>query len=111
MDGPNMLALAIMLLEIKFGTPIESLRHEGDFGQDGQPNEATDFATANRWLKMQVDLGNLSCTFTDAITYCLKCYVDPLASFGNPDFSKAVGENVLEPLEREMQFMLYGPQI
>ena len=96
-DGPNMLALAVMLLEIQSGTPIESVRQAGE----------GDLTTAKRWLDMRFGMGRLTCQFADAITFCLQCYLDRSASFGNPDFFTAVEEKVLGPLESEMQF-LYG---
>lgn len=106
-DGRNMLALAIMLLEINSGTPIESMRQSEDIGPGEQWSEGADLVTANWWLKRRVEMGRLTRRFADAITYCLQCYLDPFASFDNPEFSRAVIEKVLEPLEGEMQ-SLYG---
>lgn len=100
--GPNMLSLAIMLLEISFATAVDSYLNAEDLGSDGQPNEMTSFTTATRWLMLVND--RLTAGFRSAITYCIQCYVDPLASFGNPDFSKAVEEKVLQPLEQEMHW-------
>ncbi|KAK3376206.1 hypothetical protein B0T24DRAFT_216608 [Lasiosphaeria ovina] len=96
-DGPNMLALAIMLLEIQSGTPIESVRQGGE----------EDLTTAKRWLDMRLGMGRLTCQFAGAITFCLQCYLDPFASFGNPNFFRAAEEKILGPLESEMQY-LYG---
>lgn len=100
----NMLALAIMLLKISSGVPIESMRQEGDLGPDRQPSEGADLVAAHRWLTARVEGGRLSLQFADAIKHCLQCYLDPLASFNNPEFAKAVEDRVLKPLEREMQF-------
>ncbi|KAI2608613.1 uncharacterized protein GGS25DRAFT_284891 [Hypoxylon fragiforme] len=66
-----MFCLAIMLLEIKFGRPIESLQQQEDFGPNGIPNEATDLTTTNRWRKGEVEQGNLSWAFAKAIIYYL----------------------------------------
>ncbi|KAK3341838.1 hypothetical protein B0T25DRAFT_488810 [Lasiosphaeria hispida] len=96
-DSRNMLALAIMLLEIQSGTPIESVRQ----------GEEADLTTAKRWLDMRLETGRLTWQFAGAITSCLQCYLDPSASFSNPDFLRAVEEKVLGPLESEMQY-LYG---
>lgn len=104
----NMLALAVMLLELNSGVPIEGLRSDEDLGPDGQPNSGTDLSTAGRWLDAQVRLGNLTCGFASAITCCLQSYLDPTASLEAVEFLQSVQERVLEPLEREMQQLLWG---
>lgn len=106
-DGQTMLSLAILLLELNSGTPIEQMQQEKDLGPSGELSDWANFATAKRWLELRLENGRLTRQFADAITYCLQCYVDPRASFRNPDFLKSVEEKVLEPLESEMQY-LYG---
>ncbi|GKT45905.1 uncharacterized protein ColSpa_06086 [Colletotrichum spaethianum] len=105
-DRLNLLALAVMLLEINVGKPIESLRMQQDMGRDGSFNMGADLSTAQRSLETQVSQGKLTSAFTKAITYCLQCYLDPTASLRNYEFAKTVEERVLEPLEREMQCLL-----
>ncbi|CAI0644042.1 unnamed protein product [Colletotrichum noveboracense] len=104
----NMLALAIMLLELNFGVPIESLRQASDMGADGQPNAFTDLLTAQRWFNNKCRKGQLSHGFKSAIKFCLQCYVDPDASFENAEFTQAIEDQVLKPLESEMQQLVYG---
>lgn len=104
-DQVNMLALAIMLLEINLGMPIESLRRSEDLGLDGEPNVGMDWFVAQRCLEVQVQRGNLTSGFASAIKYCLKCYVDPFASFDNSEYVKSVEERVLKPLECEIQLL------
>ncbi|KAI8250652.1 hypothetical protein K4K58_009564 [Colletotrichum sp. SAR11_239] len=104
----NMLALAIMLLELNFGVPIESLRQASDMGADGQPNAFTDLLTAQRWFNSKSRKGQLSHGFKSAIKFCLQCYVDPDASFENAEFTQAIEDQVLKPLESEMQQLVYG---
>ncbi|KAL0942561.1 uncharacterized protein CTRU02_200447 [Colletotrichum truncatum] len=106
-----MLALAIMLLELNFGTPIESLRHQDDLGPDGQPNMCTDLLTAQRWFNAKALKGQLSHGFKSAIKYCLQCYLDPDASFDNVEFVQSIEEQVLKPLEWEMQQLVYGKSL
>ncbi|RYP46715.1 hypothetical protein DL768_007123 [Monosporascus sp. mg162] len=101
-DRLNLLALAVVLLEINVGKPIESLRKQQDMGPDGNPNVGTDLSTAQRSLGTQVSQGKLTLAFKEAITYCLQCYLDPTASLRNYEFARTVEERVLEPLEREM---------
>ena len=99
-----------MLLEINFAQPIEDLRSPGeDRGANNPPNELADLSTARLWLMEQKNAGNLSCAFSNAITYCLQCYVNPCASLLDPEFCRAVEEQVLERLEEEMQCLLFGP--
>ncbi|SPO03488.1 uncharacterized protein DNG_06171 [Cephalotrichum gorgonifer] len=107
-DRLNLLALAVMLLEINVGKPMESLRTQQDMGPDGNYNVGTDLSTANRSFETQVRNGKLTWAFAEAIKYCLQCYVDPTASLGNSDFARTVEEKVLQPLEQEMQILLYG---
>ncbi|KAK4204394.1 hypothetical protein QBC40DRAFT_97816 [Triangularia verruculosa] len=106
-DRCNMLALGILLLEINSGMSIESMRQELNPESGGQENDMADLVTASQWLHKRVEAGRMTRQFSDAITYCLQCYLDHFVSLGNPDFSKAVEERVLEPLECEMQY-LYG---
>ncbi|TDZ25874.1 hypothetical protein Cob_v000282 [Colletotrichum orbiculare MAFF 240422] len=104
----NMLALAIMLLEVHFGTPIDNLRRAEDMGPDGCPNIGTDLLTAQRWLNTTAAKGQLSHGFKSAIRHCLQCYSDPDASFENPGFLQSIEKHVLKPLESEMQILVYG---
>ncbi len=108
-DRLNLLALAIMLLEINVGEPIENLREQQDMGPDGNFNAWTDLSTAQRSLETHGRRGNLACAFQGAITYCLQCYLDPGALLSNYEFARTVEERVLEPLERELQSVFYGP--
>ncbi|EXF84066.1 hypothetical protein CFIO01_11620 [Colletotrichum fioriniae PJ7] len=110
-DRKNMLALAVMLLEMSCGKPIEDLRQPEDLGPNGEVNVGTDLSTARRWLDTQVRLGNLSNGFTSAITYCLQSYLDPTASLEDGQFLQSVQNRVLEPLEREMQLLLWGANV
>ncbi|KAK1511975.1 hypothetical protein CTAM01_00905 [Colletotrichum tamarilloi] len=110
-DRKNMLALAVMLLEMNCGKPIVDLRQPEDLGPNGEVNVGTDLSTARRWLDTQVRLGNLSNGFTSAITYCLQSYLDPTASLEDNHFLQSVQNRVLEPLEREMQLLLWGANV
>jgi hypothetical protein len=107
-DQLNLLALAVMLLELNTGAPLENRRALQESSCSGEYTTTSDLLTAKRLLDVQVQHGRLSCGFRKAITYCLQGYLDPTASFSNPEFVKTVEERVLEPLEREMQVLLYG---
>ncbi|KAK2053278.1 hypothetical protein LY76DRAFT_629598 [Colletotrichum caudatum] len=106
-DRFNLLSLAVMLLEINLGKPMESPREQQHLEREGAFTVGADLFTAQGSLETQVNQGNLTLAFTKAITYCLQCYLDPTASLCNFEFAKTVEERVLEPLEREMQCLLY----
>jgi hypothetical protein len=108
-DCSKLLALGIMLLEINHGQPIEHLRRPEDLGPNNQANELTNLQAAKRWLIDQKDKGNLSWAFFNAISHCLKCFVDPSASLQNEEFCRTIEEQVLAPLEDEKNLWLYGP--
>ena len=108
-DSSKLLALGIMLLEICYGRPIEELRKPEDLGPNNQLNEVSNLQAARRWLLEREGKGEVSFAFKSAISYCLKCFVDPTASLENDDFSRTVQEQVLAPLEEEMNFLLFGP--
>jgi hypothetical protein len=101
-DQLNLLALAVMLLELNVGTSIGV-----SDGRD-ENTAALDLLTAQKLLRAHTNQGRLSCAFASAITYCLQAALDPTASFSNQGFVKTVEQRVLEPLEREMQVVLYG---
>lgn len=106
-DRLNLLALAVMLLELNLGAPIENFREqEGEGLVSGGDATVSDLLTARKLLELQVRQGKLTSGFRRAITYCLQCYLDPTASLGNDDFVRSVERLVLEPLEREMQVLL-----
>jgi hypothetical protein len=52
--------------------------------------------------------GKLSYGFATAITGCLQAYLNPRASFSDPDFCGHIQETVVKPIEVEMQCLLFG---
>lgn len=107
-DRVNLLALAVMLLELHRGIPIGNLQDQEEMSMLGENMAISTFLTAHKLLKIQVRDGELSCGFRKAIPHFLQCYVDPTASLSNLEFVRTVGEGVSEPFEREMQVLLYG---
>lgn len=108
-DCSKLLGLATMLTEIVSKQPIENLRQPADMGPGNTPNEFTNVQAIRRWVDQEQNNGNLSHAFSSAISYCLKSFVDPSASLQRPDFRRTVEEQVLAPLELEMQSLLHGP--
>jgi hypothetical protein len=103
-----LLSLGIMLLEINSGAPLESFRTPQDLGNNSTPDDSTDFITAHRWLLEQEAQGSLSYGFSTAITNCLQVYLNPRANCLDPEFCGHIQENVIKPLEDEMQFLRHG---
>ena len=106
-DCSKLLALGVLLTEIKFGKTIENLRHAEDTSPTSERSELTDLQTTRNWMREHE--GELSFGFQSAIAHCLKSFADPTASLQNPDFRKTVEDQVLAPLEQEMAFLLHGP--
>ncbi|RDW59872.1 hypothetical protein BP6252_12959 [Coleophoma cylindrospora] len=104
-DCSKLLALAVLLIEINSGEPIENLRTPEDLGPDRQINELSNLQAGRRWILEQKSKGNLTAAFYSAILHCLKGFVDPTASLRNPEFRRSVEEQVLAPLEEELNFL------
>ncbi|KIX93707.1 uncharacterized protein Z520_10613 [Fonsecaea multimorphosa CBS 102226] len=115
----NLLTLAIMLLEINSGQPVEQRRRDAQMATtqrrpDGQTantqsNEHSDLQLADKWLKEEKSRGRISCAFSQAILTCLQDYLNPDASFADEAYCAAFKEKALVPLEEEMECLLYGP--
>ncbi|KAF4880728.1 hypothetical protein CGCSCA1_v000448 [Colletotrichum siamense] len=97
----TILALAIMLLELNFGTPIEKIMTESEMGPDGKPHEQADFLTAQRWFLQKESKGQLTKGFKSAIWHCIQFSTHYAASFDNDSFVQTIQEKVLEPIEQE----------
>ncbi|KAG8624537.1 hypothetical protein KVT40_007604 [Elsinoe batatas] len=108
-DSSKIAALGIMLLEVCEGVPIEDFIEPADLGPNGQPNEMSYMVAARRYLSQDPTDGISQYAFGRAIEYCLKCFWEPRASLADPAFAKSVEENVLVPLEQEMNTIKYGP--
>lgn len=107
-DCSNLLGLAIMLLEISSGQPVERRRRD-DQTTHILPNDQSDLQLADEWLKEEKSHGRLSSAFFQAILGCLQEYLNPDANFRDDRYCDAAKEKVLLPLYEEMQYLLYGP--
>jgi hypothetical protein len=99
--------LAIILLEINFGKPIEQVRCPEDLGNKPLDDEKADLQTADRWHK--AERPRLSPGFSKAILTGLQEYLNPDANLDDPEYCNVLKEKMLRPLEDEMQFMVFGP--
>jgi hypothetical protein len=102
-DASKFLGLGVMLVEILSRQPIEKLCSDNDLGPDGQPNEFTNLQVIRTWLRDQERTGGISLGFRSAIGHCLRCFAAPEASVDNDDFARAAQEEIIAPLEQEME--------
>ncbi|EGX52137.1 hypothetical protein AOL_s00043g527 [Orbilia oligospora ATCC 24927] len=110
-DSSKVLALGIMLLEIWYGLPIERLMEPDDLGPNNRETEITYLQAARRCVMDKAGKGDFSFAFIKAISYCLQCFMNPSASLSDLAFSKTIEEQVLAPLEAEMNMLLFGPSV
>jgi hypothetical protein len=107
-DSFKFLALAVMLIEIWGGRPIEDLYLPQDLGPNSEVNEATKVLTVRRWLDGPGrELGHWA--VLNAISFCAKGFMEPSASLKDEKFARTVQEQVLDHLEQEMNYLLFGP--
>ncbi|KAJ5175165.1 uncharacterized protein N7482_001042 [Penicillium canariense] len=104
----NLLALAIMLLEISSGRPVEQ-RLGDDQITNILPNDQSYLQLAGGWFKEEKSHGRLSNAFSQAILTCLQEYLNPDANFDDDQYCNAFKEKALLPLEEEMDHLLFGP--
>lgn len=93
-------ALGIMLLELCFGKAIEDQPIRSTYlGPDGQPNDMTDFCTAQHWLQHDA-LGEGGPEYAEAIRRCLFCAFGPKSTdLEDDELRAAVYTEVVERLE------------
>ncbi|KAF4627633.1 hypothetical protein G7Y89_g10518 [Cudoniella acicularis] len=97
---PGILALGILLLELEFGSPIESYRGASGCGSK-EVNVNTDYTTA-LWLLDQCG-DDVYENYKAAIQACLECkFVATGETFEHEGFRKAVYESIVVPLEDEL---------
>ncbi|KAK6501617.1 hypothetical protein TWF481_009452 [Arthrobotrys musiformis] len=110
-DSSKVLALGIMLFEISYGIPIEELITPDDLGPNSQPTEISYLQVVRRYIMGKEGKGQFSFAFLNAISYCLQCFMNPGATLSDLTFFKTIEEQVLAPLEAEMDMLLFGPRM
>ena len=97
-------ALGIMLLELCFGEAIEDQPIRSKYmSPDGQPNDMTDFCTAQHWLENDA-LGEGGPEYSEAIRRCLFCAFGPRSTdLENDELRAAIYSEVVEPLEQALR--------
>lgn len=103
-DAFTMAALGIVLLEIYYRLPVESM--EG-LGSSGVPLDHVD--SIQRWVEDRENRGELTFAFAKSVKYCLQCTKEPDKKLLEPTFLADIELNVLKPLEEELHMLVHGP--
>lgn len=101
-----LLALAVALLELYFGTTAEKYQETEHGTRDPalHQNSWMLCAMAHQWAEESQD--ELSAAFLGAIRHCLRCFSDPGVSLQNVEFLQAAAEGIVLPLQDELyQFL------
>ena len=101
-----LLALAVALLELYFGTTAEKYQRTEHGACDPMLHQNSWMlcAMAHQWAEESQD--ELSAAFLSAVRHCLRCFSDPGVSLQDPDFLQAAAEGIVLPLQEELyQFL------
>lgn len=101
-----LLALAVILLELYFGTTAEKYQEMEHGACDPALHENSWLlcAMAHQWAEESQD--ELSAAFLSAVRHCLRCFSDPGVSLQDTDFLQAAAEGIVLPLQEELyQFL------
>jgi hypothetical protein len=101
-----LLALAVALLELYFGTTAEKYQ-ENELGASDpsvHQNAWMLCAMAHSWAEESQE--DLSAAFLTAVRHCLRCFGDPGASLQDSEFLQAAVEGIVLPLQDELHQFL-----
>ncbi|KAJ4363334.1 hypothetical protein N0V95_001107 [Ascochyta clinopodiicola] len=101
-----LLALAVTLLELYFGTTAEKYQEaeHGTCDPTLHQNSWLLCAMAHQWAEESQD--ELSAAFLNAVRHCLRCFSDPGVSLQDSDFLQAAAEGIVLPLQEELHQFL-----
>jgi len=101
--SPPLLSLGILILELWFNQPIESLRFRNDYlGKGGKATEYTDYNTAQKWQEQTMDEAGPD--LHDPTRRCIYCAFGASSqNLEDDELRKAVCDGVIAPLERLLQ--------
>jgi hypothetical protein len=101
-----LLALAIALLELYFGTSAGKYQEDELGAADPllHSNPWLLCSMAHRWAEESQD--DLSAAFLSAVRHCLRCFGDPGASLQDSEFLQAAVESIVLPLQEELHQFL-----
>jgi hypothetical protein len=101
-----LLALAVALLELYFGTTAKQYQ-ETEHGVTDAPIHQNMWmlcAMAHSWAEESQE--DLSAAFLSAVRHCLRCFGDPGASLQDSEFLQAAVEGIVLPLQEELHQFL-----
>lgn len=101
-----LLALAVALLELYFGTTAEKYQEleHGAVDPSFHQNPWMLCSMAHSWAEDSQE--DLSAAFLSAVRHCLRCFSDPGASLQDAEFLQAAVEGIVLPLQEELyQFL------
>ena len=102
-----LLALAVALLELYFGTTAEKY-HQSEFENetgDASADQKYNLLTlVHNWI--QNEAGELSAAYQSAVSYCMKESVDPTVNLQDTNCLQAAVENIVLPLQEELNQFL-----
>jgi hypothetical protein len=100
----SLFALGVLLIELSYGKPLESLREPCDMGPNGLPNQYTAWLTASRLIKSREISHREGSSYADAVRRCIKCDFDQIDdTLDDRDFRKAYVEGVVLPLQADLK--------
>jgi hypothetical protein len=101
-----LLALAVALLELYFGTSAEKYQ-ESELGAPDPSLHQNPWmlcSMAHTWAEDTQE--DLSAAFLSAVRHCLRCFSDPGASLQDSEFLQAAVESIVLPLQEELHQFL-----
>jgi hypothetical protein len=101
-----LLALAVALLELYFGTTAERYQEDelGSTDPSLHNNPWILCSMAHTWAEECQE--DLSAAFLSAVRHCLRCFSDPGASLQDAEFLQAAVEGIVLPLQEELHQFL-----
>ena len=101
-----LLALAIALLELYFGTTAEKYQESENGAVDPSLHQNPWMLChmAHTWAEETQE--DLSAAFLSAVRHCLRCFSDPGASLHDAEFLQAAVEGIVLPLQEELHQFL-----
>lgn len=104
-----LLALAMALLELYFGTTAEKYQ-ESEHGASDPSIHLNPWmlcSMVHTWAEESQE--DLSAAFLSAVRHCLRCFGDPGASLQDAEFLQAAVEGIVLPLQEELYQFLGKP--
>jgi hypothetical protein len=101
-ENKTLFALGILLIELLFGAPIETMHTDKDpIPSSGKPNWEMKHSIATRLLKKENILDEGGLNYESAVRSCIKCNFDQFREMNldNDEFRQAVYEKVVAVLE------------